>query len=76
MLNGCSKSNTKLTTLSDKLKARLVAKGFNQEAGVDYTETYSLVAKPTVARLILTLATIKNWSVHQLDVCIFEWSVS
>ena len=52
----------------DRYKARLVAKGFDQEDGVDYTETFTLVIKPTTIRVILTLAVHFNRSIHQLDV--------
>lgn len=31
----------------DKYKARLVAQGFTQQAGIDFTDTFSLVAKLT-----------------------------
>jgi hypothetical protein len=49
-------------------KARLVAKGYSQTYGIDYEETYSLVAKMTTIRAIIVMATTKGWSLHQMDV--------
>jgi len=49
-------------------KARLIAKGFNQQQGLDYSETFSPVIKPTTIRIILTLTLSNNWSVHQIDI--------
>jgi len=43
-----------------RYKARLVAKGYAQTYGIDYEETYSLVAKMTNVRAIITMATTKG----------------
>eukprot|EP00253_Pinus_taeda_P009330 PITA_09330 len=52
----------------NKHKAQLVAKGFSQVEGIDYTETFSPVAKMNSVRLVLSLAASFKWEVHQMDV--------
>jgi len=52
----------------DRYKAKLVAKGFDQESGVDFTETFSPMVKPSTIRVLLALAVQFNWNIHQLDV--------
>uniref|UniRef100_A0A803PM20 Reverse transcriptase Ty1/copia-type domain-containing protein n=1 Tax=Cannabis sativa TaxID=3483 RepID=A0A803PM20_CANSA len=52
----------------ERFKARLLAKGFSQQEGVDYNETFSLVTKLVSVKLILALAAIQGWFLHQLDV--------
>jgi hypothetical protein len=49
-------------------KARWVARGNNQEAGIDYDETFSPVVKPATIRTVLSLAASHAWPLHQLDV--------
>jgi hypothetical protein len=51
-----------------RYKARLVAKGYAQTYGIDYEETYSPVAKMITVRAIIAMATLKGWSLHQMDV--------
>ncbi|KAL9298763.1 putative RNA-directed DNA polymerase [Arabidopsis thaliana] len=52
----------------ERYKARLVAGGFNQQYGLDYSETFSPVIKSTTIRLVLEVAVKKNWSIHQVDI--------
>ncbi|GKF45363.1 retrotransposon protein, putative, ty1-copia subclass [Tanacetum coccineum] len=52
----------------DKYIARLVIKGFRQREGLDYFDTYSSVTRITLIRMILAIAALKNFKVHQMDV--------
>ncbi|KAM1263552.1 hypothetical protein ACFX2G_029155 [Malus domestica] len=52
----------------DRYKARLVAKGFHQQADIDFTETFSPVAKPVTIRILLSLAVHNDWFLNQLDI--------
>jgi Reverse transcriptase (RNA-dependent DNA polymerase) len=51
-----------------RYKARLVTKGFSQIHGIDYDETFTPVARLNSLQLLLNLAAIFNWEVHQLDI--------
>ncbi|GAU36409.1 hypothetical protein TSUD_38770 [Trifolium subterraneum] len=51
-----------------KYKARLVAKGFLQKAGLDYQEVYAPVARIETIRLVIAIASVKKWSLSQMDV--------
>ncbi|GJY86024.1 retrovirus-related pol polyprotein from transposon TNT 1-94 [Tanacetum coccineum] len=52
----------------DKYKVGLVAKGFNQNKGIDYTKTFAPVGKMVTVRIVLSISSINNWFVHQLDI--------
>ena len=52
----------------DKYKTRFVARGFSQKEGVDYEETFAPVAHYTSIRMIIALASIMGWRLHQMDV--------
>ncbi|KAL0320343.1 UNVERIFIED_CONTAM: Retrovirus-related Pol polyprotein from transposon RE1 [Sesamum radiatum] len=52
----------------ERYKARLVAKGFNQVEGIDYTDSFSPIAKTVTVHLFLAFATPQGWPLHQLDV--------
>ena len=48
--------------------ARLVCKGYAQVEGIDFEETYALVARMESIRMILAYASSKNIKVYQMDV--------
>ncbi|GJX12976.1 retrovirus-related pol polyprotein from transposon TNT 1-94 [Tanacetum coccineum] len=49
-------------------KARLVAVGYCQQEGIDYDETFALVARIKAIRLFLTYVAHKVFTVFQMDV--------
>ncbi|GJS18134.1 retrovirus-related pol polyprotein from transposon TNT 1-94 [Tanacetum coccineum] len=52
----------------ERFKARLVVRGFKPQEGLDYKHTFSLVAKLAIVRVLIALATAKQWPFHQLDI--------
>ncbi|GJZ85198.1 reverse transcriptase zinc-binding domain-containing protein [Tanacetum coccineum] len=51
-----------------RYKARLVANGRSQQQGIDCDENFSPVVKPSTIRTVLSLAVLRDWPIHQLDV--------
>nr|GEU41784.1 zinc finger, CCHC-type [Tanacetum cinerariifolium] len=52
----------------EKFKARLVIQDFKQKSGIDYFDTYALVARISTIRLLIAMASIHNLIIHQMDV--------
>ena len=52
----------------EKYKAQFVVHGFSQKEGIDYEETFTLVARYTSIRVIRALAAKLGWKLHQMDV--------
>jgi hypothetical protein len=52
----------------EKYKARFVARGFSQKEGIDYDEIFAPVARYTSIKIIISLATVFGWKLHQMDV--------
>ena len=42
--------------------------GFYTKLGLDYSETFSPIAKFVTVRIVLSLAAVKGWFLHQMDV--------
>ncbi|KAL0454692.1 UNVERIFIED_CONTAM: Retrovirus-related Pol polyprotein from transposon TNT 1-94 [Sesamum latifolium] len=51
-----------------RYKACLIAKGYTQIEGMDYTKSFSLIAKNVTVRLFLSIAAAYSWLVYQLDI--------
>nr|GFA82900.1 copia protein [Tanacetum cinerariifolium] len=51
-----------------KNKVRLVAKGYRQEAGIDFEESFTPVARLKAIRLFIENATSENMIIFQMDV--------
>nr|GEU80123.1 hypothetical protein [Tanacetum cinerariifolium] len=49
-------------------KARLVAKGYTQTPGINYEETFSLVADIKAIRILIAIAAYYNYEIWQMDV--------
>ena len=46
----------------------MVAQGFTQTCGIDYKETFALVAKMNIIRTFLSVAINHGWTLSQMDV--------
>nr|GEW12326.1 hypothetical protein [Tanacetum cinerariifolium] len=51
-----------------KNKARLLARGYHQEEGIDFEESFALVARLVAIRIFLAFAAHMNMVVYQMDV--------
>ncbi|GJT66091.1 retrovirus-related pol polyprotein from transposon TNT 1-94 [Tanacetum coccineum] len=49
-------------------KARLVAQGYNQQEGIDYDETYALIARLESIMILLAYACTLDFKLFQMDV--------
>jgi len=50
--------------LIQKHKAQLVSKGFSQKEGVDYTETFSPIARMDIVWMVFPIVTSMDWKVN------------
>ena len=62
------KKKTNVEGKVEKYKAQLVAKGYSQVPRIEFGDIFSLVAKVTSIRLLLSIATTFDFKVEQMDV--------
>ncbi|GKC74880.1 retrovirus-related pol polyprotein from transposon TNT 1-94, partial [Tanacetum coccineum] len=61
-----NKSDAKNIVIQNK--SRLFAKGYKQEEGIDFEESFPLVARLEVVQMFIAFATHKNITIFQMDV--------
>jgi hypothetical protein len=49
-------------------KDRLVCKGYSQVEGIDFQETFDLVARLEAIRMFLAFACFRDFKIYQMDV--------
>ena len=52
----------------EKYKEIFLARGFSQKEGINYEDTFALVARYTSIKTIMALASMMKWYLHQMDV--------
>nr|GEY45057.1 hypothetical protein [Tanacetum cinerariifolium] len=62
------KKKTDMDGIVHTYKARLVAKGYTQTYGVDYEETFSLVADIRAIRILIAITAFYDYEIWQMDV--------
>mgnify|MGYP000591965270 CR=1 FL=1 len=45
-----------------------MAKGYAQKHGINYDETFAPITKMTIVRVVMAVAAMKGWHLHQMDV--------
>ncbi|RFU31063.1 hypothetical protein B7463_g5291, partial [Scytalidium lignicola] len=52
----------------ERFKARFVVKGYEQRHGVDYDQTWASVVKSATWKVLMSVAAVRGWQIHQMDV--------
>jgi hypothetical protein len=56
------------TTCGKRNKTRLVVKGYSQVKGLDFDETFALIARLESIRILLAYTTHHGFKLYQMDV--------
>ena len=68
---GCKwvyKIKTRSDGTVDRYKVCLVSRGFTQEYGIDYDETFALVARFSFVKTLIAVSAARKWPLFQMDV--------
>ena len=66
--NGWFKTNRDAKGQVERYKERLVVKGYNQQEGINFKETFSLVSTKNSLHIIMAIMTHFDLELHQKDV--------